>query len=219
MKTVWRIYSYERTAIWHANCASKTTNSSYGKSNSFTYFSVSLRYGSSFTPTHFLLPRNHITSYVSVYLKDVAYSRWYTCTIKILAESALESISWLTIVFLSSTFSLYIIVYFLIIFSVVADTTDKFQESLLETEVLNSNTDDGYILLQFFFIPFTMEMFLFFTEELYYLYQKTQKKKKPNVVLFSAKIPPEELVQLYVACIKFVLFFGCQVFLFRLPQY
>ena len=167
------------------DCASKTTNSSYGKSNSFTYFSVSLRYGSSFTPTHFLLPRNHITSYVSVYLKDVANSRWYTCTIKILTESALESISWLTIVFLSSTFSLYIIVYFLIIFSVVADTTDKFQESLLETEVLNSNTDDGYILLQFFFIPFTMEMFLFFTEELYYLYQKTQKKK-PNVVLFSA---------------------------------
>ena len=81
------------------DCASKTTNSSYGKSNSFTYFSVSLRYGSSFTPTHFLLPRNHITSYVSVYLKDVAYSRWYTCTIKILTESALESISWLTIVF------------------------------------------------------------------------------------------------------------------------
>ena len=61
--------------------------------------------------------------------------------------------------------------YFLIIFSVVADTTDKFQESLLETEVLNSNTDDGYFLLHFF-IPFTMEMFLFFTEELYYFYQK-----------------------------------------------
>lgn len=81
------------------DCASKTTNSSYGKSNSFTYFSVSLRYGSSFTPTHFLLPCNHITTYVSVYMKDVANSRWYTSTIKILTESALESISWLTIVF------------------------------------------------------------------------------------------------------------------------
>ena len=67
-----------------------------------------------------------------------------------------------------------------------------------------------------------MEMFLFFTEELYYLYQKTQKKSQTLcflVQLKHAKIPPEELVQLYVACIKFVLFFGCQVFLFRLPQY
>lgn len=58
------------------DCTSKTTNSSYGKSNSFRYFSVSLHYGSSFTPTHFLLVPNHTTTYVSVYLKDVAISRW-----------------------------------------------------------------------------------------------------------------------------------------------
>lgn len=46
--------------------SSKTTNSSYGKSNSFTYFSLSLPYESSFTPTRFLkflLPKkshNHL---------------------------------------------------------------------------------------------------------------------------------------------------------------
>lgn len=70
--------------------------------------------------------------------------------------------------FLSNTFSIYIIVYFLIFFSVVADTTDKFQENLLETEFLNSNTDDGYVLLQFFYTFYNGNVSLF-TEELCYL--------------------------------------------------
>ena len=37
--------------------------------------------------------------------------------------------------------------------------------------------------------------------------------------LKRAKVPPEELVQFYVACIQSVLLYGCQVFHFSLPQY
>ena len=105
----------------------------------------------------------------------------------------------------------------------VADTTDKFQESLLETEVLNSNTDDGVRFTSVFLYPFyNGNVSLFYRRALLLLSEITKKKGQTLfflVQLKHAKVPPEELLQLYVACIKFVLFFGCQVFLFRLPQY
>ena len=114
------------------------------------------------------------------------------------------------------------IVYFLIIFSVVADTTDKFQESLLETEVLNSNTDDGTFYFNFFLSLLQWKCFSFLQKSSITFIRNNKKKCQTLfflVQLKHTKVPPEELVQLYVACIKFVLFFGCQVFLFRLPQY
>ena len=37
--------------------------------------------------------------------------------------------------------------------------------------------------------------------------------------LKRAKVPPEELVQFYVACIQSVLPYSCRVFQFCLPQY
>ena len=39
------------------------------------------------------------------------------------------------------------------------------------------------------------------------------------VQLKRAKVPPEELVQFYVAFIQSVLLYGCHVFHFSLPQY
>ena len=66
----------------------------------------------------------------------------------------------------------------------VADTTDKFQESLLETEVLNSNTDDGYVLLQFFLSLLQWKCFSFLQKSSI-AFIRNNKKKMPNVVLFS----------------------------------
>ena len=60
----------------------------------------------------------------------------------------------------------------------VADTTDKFQESLLETEVLNSNTDDGYFLLHFFYPLYNGNVSLFYRRALLLLSEITKKNAK-----------------------------------------
>lgn len=66
-----------------------------------------------------------------------------------------------------------------------------------------------------FFYPFyNVNVSLFYRRAVLLLSEITKKKCQTLfflVQLKHAKVPPEELVQLYVACIKFVLFFGCQV--------
>ena len=49
--------------------------------------------------------------------------------------------------------------------------------------------------------------------------KKAVKRQYFLAQLKRAYVPPEELVQFYVACIQSVLHYGCQVFHFSLPQY
>ena len=49
--------------------------------------------------------------------------------------------------------------------------------------------------------------------------KKAAKRLYFLVQLNRAKVPPNELIRFYLACIQSVLLYGCQVFHFSLPQY
>ena len=49
--------------------------------------------------------------------------------------------------------------------------------------------------------------------------KKAAKRLYLLVQLKCAKVPHDELIRFYLACIQSVLIYGCQVFHFSLPQY
>ena len=65
----------------------------------------------------------------------------------------------------------------------------------------------------------TVKLSGFYQSHVTEMTKKAAKRLYFLVQLKRAKVPPEELVQLYEACIPSVLINGCQVFHFSLPQF